>query len=81
MVIPSMGKRSQSGSLLDDAEPITVSAPPKKPDTKAASTYFLDDSSMNNLISLELAINLMHVTKESLGRSLVISSLTASYSL
>ncbi|KAJ3062077.1 F-box protein: endocytic membrane traffic, recycling ReCYcling 1, partial [Podochytrium sp. JEL0797] len=38
------------------------------------SSYHLDDGSLGSLVSLELCLNLMHMSKESLGRVLVITS-------
>jgi hypothetical protein len=35
-------------------------------------TYDLEDESMNGLVSVELALHLMHQNKESLGRILVV---------
>ncbi len=40
------------------------------------STYNVDDESINTLISLELALHLIHADKESLGRVLVITANT-----
>lgn len=57
-------------TLLEDIEPIT-SEIDAHDDTV---TYHLDESSMNSLLSLELALHLMHTNKESLGRALVITS-------
>ncbi|KAJ3117973.1 F-box protein: endocytic membrane traffic, recycling ReCYcling 1 [Phlyctochytrium bullatum] len=39
-----------------------------------AATYHLDDDSMGSLVSLELCLKLLHANKESLGRTLVITS-------
>ncbi|KAI9337924.1 exocyst complex component Sec10-domain-containing protein [Obelidium mucronatum] len=42
--------------------------------TKDTVTYHLDDGSLGSLVSLELCLNLMHMSKESLGRMLVITN-------
>ena len=41
-------------------------------DNNDTVTYDADDESMNGLVSVELAIHLMHQNKESLGRVLVV---------
>ncbi|KAJ3080943.1 F-box protein: endocytic membrane traffic, recycling ReCYcling 1 [Rhizoclosmatium hyalinum] len=41
---------------------------------KDTVTYHLDDGSLGSLVSLELCLNLMHMSKESLGRVLVITA-------
>lgn len=77
MVIGGIGRMGTNKSLLDDVEPIDSNSPAKTVAVKEHTvTYNLDDSSMNSLLSLELALHLMHANKESLGRALVISSYT-----
>ena len=60
-------------SLLTDAEPIQSEPENDNDDTV---TYHLDDNSMNSLVSLELALHLMHSNKETLGRVLVVTAFT-----
>jgi hypothetical protein len=72
MVIGGVGMGKKEKTLMADIEPISSEVENRK-DTV---TYSLDDSSMNSLVSLELALHLMHTDKESLGRALVISSST-----
>ena len=64
-------KRGQSQPLLTD-----VADDHMIPETKDTATYDIADQSMNSLISVELAIHLMHSNKESLGRALVITANT-----
>lgn len=67
-------KRGQSQPLLNpDGTEDDRLASPTHDDTV---TYNVDDSSMNGLVSLELALHLMHQDKESLGRVLVITAST-----
>lgn len=64
-------KRGQSQPLLTDMDEENIDS--SRNDT---ATYNVTDESMNSLISLELALHLMHTNKESLGRVLVISANT-----
>ncbi|KAJ3121727.1 F-box protein: endocytic membrane traffic, recycling ReCYcling 1 [Physocladia obscura] len=58
------------GSPTYDKFPSPVISTPKD----SAVTYHLDDGSLGSLVSLELCLNLMHMSKESLGRILVITN-------
>ena len=64
-------KRGQSQPLLNDIANDHII-----PDKKATATYDIADQSMNSLVSVELALHLMHTNKESLGRVLVITANT-----
>ncbi len=61
-------KRGASQPLLADVEEQVI--------TLDTATYDTADDSINSLISLELALHLMHTNKESLGRVLVITAST-----
>ncbi|KAI8622733.1 exocyst complex component Sec10-domain-containing protein [Chytriomyces sp. MP71] len=78
-----MGSRykAQTESLLDDSP--TKGGLPSTPASGTSPTaavkddtvtYHLDDGSIGSLVSLELCLNLMHMSKESLGRVLVITA-------
>ena len=64
-------KRGQSQPLLTDVAEDHIAS-----DSKDTATYDIADQSMNSLVSLELALHLMHTDKESLGRALVITANT-----
>ncbi|KAJ2993525.1 F-box protein: endocytic membrane traffic, recycling ReCYcling 1 [Globomyces sp. JEL0801] len=68
------GKKQHSQPLLGDSDTTDEpNSPDKYTDT---ATYALSDDSMTSLVSLELAIHLIHTNKESLGRALVIAAST-----
>lgn len=68
------GKKGQA--LMGDIEEIDTVEKTEVEKQKDTVSYNLDDGSMNSLLSLELALHLMHTNKESLGRCLVITSYT-----
>jgi recyclin-1 len=71
------GRKQNSESLLENAEDVDVDTDlqtKEKALKKDTATYGIDDNSMNSLVSLELAIHLMHTNKESLGRVLVVTA-------
>ncbi|TPX47428.1 hypothetical protein CcCBS67573_g10256 [Chytriomyces confervae] len=77
-----MGSRykNQTESLLDEPDAGWVESDPSTPTSALGPamnetvTYHLDDGSIGSLVSLELCLTLMHMSKESLGRVLVITS-------
>ncbi|KAI8822354.1 exocyst complex component Sec10-domain-containing protein [Chytriomyces cf. hyalinus JEL632] len=77
-----MGSRykNQTESLLDEPDSGWVESDPSTPTSALGPamnetvTYHLDDGSIGSLVSLELCLTLMHMSKESLGRVLVITS-------
>ncbi|KAJ3328435.1 F-box protein: endocytic membrane traffic, recycling ReCYcling 1 [Blyttiomyces sp. JEL0837] len=67
--------RPQNQTLLGDAEEVGNGAGAISPlSHDDSATYQLDDDSLGSLVSLELCLHLMHSNKESLGRTLVITS-------